>query len=72
VDASVGPAVSLGAGATVERATVRHSVIGEGARVADVPLLADSVLGRRAQVTGIGRGPQLLLGDDSVVELGNR
>lgn len=72
VDAQVGPSVSLGAGSSVERAIVRHSVLGEGARVADVPLLVDSVLGRRAQVTGTGRGPQLLLGDDSIVELGVR
>ena len=69
VDSQVGPYVSVGADCTIESAVVAHTVLMDGSRIADGACLADSVLGRYAEVSGPGSA-SLLLGDHSVVELG--
>ncbi|MBC8194305.1 MAG: glucose-1-phosphate thymidylyltransferase [Actinobacteria bacterium] len=65
----VGPYVSVGADCTITGATVDHSVLMDSSRVAGGAHLSDSVLGRHAEVSG-GGSASLLLGDHSVVELG--
>ena len=69
VDSQVGPYVSVGADCTIESAAVAHTVLMDGSRIADGACLADSVLGRHAEVSGPGSA-SLLLGDHSVVVLG--
>ncbi|MEE2767747.1 MAG: glucose-1-phosphate thymidylyltransferase [Actinomycetota bacterium] len=66
---TVGPYVSVGVGCRLERSTVERSVLMEKARVVDVGRLTDSVIGREAEVRGVGMA-SMLLGDHSVVELG--
>ncbi|MDP7125841.1 MAG: glucose-1-phosphate thymidylyltransferase [Acidimicrobiales bacterium] len=65
----VGPYVSVGADCTITGATVDHAVLMESSRVTGGAHLSDSVLGRHAEVSGSGSA-SLLLGDHSVVELG--
>lgn len=66
----VGPYVSAGDGCTITGATVDHAVLMESSRVVGGAHLSDSVLGRHAEVSGSGSA-SLLLGDHSVVELGD-
>ena len=68
-DSRVGPYVSVGADCTITGAMVDHAVLMESSRVAGGVHLSDSVLGRHAEVSG-GGSASLLLGDHSVVELG--
>jgi glucose-1-phosphate thymidylyltransferase len=68
-DSRVGPYVSVGADCTITGAMVDHAVLMESSRVAGGAHLSDSVLGRHAEVSG-GGSASLLLGDHSVVELG--
>jgi glucose-1-phosphate thymidylyltransferase len=72
VDARIGPFTSIGAGVTIERSVVDHSVIMDGSRVLDVRRLEDSLIGRRVLVhpgaTQHG-SLSLLVGDDCRIEL---
>ncbi|MFM7064908.1 MAG: glucose-1-phosphate thymidylyltransferase [Actinomycetes bacterium] len=75
--ASVGPDVAVGPGCRIERSSVEHSVLLDGARIADVPRLVESLVGRGTVVEGTqgaapagsGRGVRLMVGDDCVIEL---
>lgn len=72
VDARIGPFTSIGAGVTVARSGVDHSVLMEGCVVEDIARLEDSLLGRRVRVRpGDTRAGAitLMVGDDCVVEL---
>jgi len=72
VDARIGPFTSVGPGVTVERSGVARSVLLEGCRIADVPRLEDSIIGRRVVVrAGSARDGalSLLIGDDCRIEL---
>ncbi len=64
--ATVGPNVSIGAGSTVRRATVRDAVIGEMTMIVDAQL-HDSFLGDHVHVQGV-RGA-LNVGDHSEVRI---
>ncbi|WP_199776941.1 sugar phosphate nucleotidyltransferase [Deinococcus sp. NW-56] len=67
----LGPNVSVGPDAVLEGATLRDSLIDEGARVLHPSRpLAHAVIGRRATVTApTGDGVQLALGDYSVLRV---
>lgn len=70
IDAYVGPYTAVGAGARLERVAVEHSILLEGCRLADLPRLEDSLLGRRVRLRGASRcgpggGLRLCLGDDA-------
>jgi glucose-1-phosphate thymidylyltransferase len=72
VDARIGPFTSIGAGVTVERSCVDHSVLLENSRIVDIDRLEDSLIGRRVLVhPGDTRkgALSLLVGDDCRVEL---
>lgn len=60
----IGPHVSVGAGARVDHAVVRNSIIGEEASVENI-VLADSLVGFQAAVAG--RSTQLNVGDLSQI-----
>lgn len=51
VDSVIGPYVSVGEGAVIERSVVRESIIGHGARV-EAQILDGSLIGDHAVVTG--------------------
>ena len=70
---TVGPYVSVGGDCSIERSTVEHSVLMQGASVTDLDHLTASVLGREVEVSGVpGESVRvsLLLGDHSVVDVG--
>ncbi|HEX7521570.1 MAG TPA: glucose-1-phosphate thymidylyltransferase, partial [Acidimicrobiia bacterium] len=48
----IGPSVSLGPDCEVVDATIEHSVVLEGARISQVDRIADSLIGRHANVAG--------------------
>ena len=60
----VGPFASVGPGATVRGSVVRDSIVEERAAIRDA-LLDGSLVGRRAQVSGVARHANI--GDDAVV-----
>jgi glucose-1-phosphate thymidylyltransferase len=67
IDASIiGPYATIEAGATVRNAVVRNSIIDPDAHVEDC-VLDHALVGERAQVKG--KGKELFVGDDAVVEL---
>lgn len=49
-ESTLGPNVSIAAGATVARSSLRHCIVGEGARVEDCTL-SDSLIGDHAVIT---------------------
>lgn len=68
----IGPYTTIGNGCVVEGAALEHSVILDGARIAGVERLEDSVVGRNAVVSkGIenSRALRLMVGDDVEVLL---
>jgi glucose-1-phosphate thymidylyltransferase len=72
VDARIGPFTAVGAGVTIERSGVDHSVLLEGCRIFDIDRLEDSLIGRRVLVHpgDTRRGAlSLLVGDDCRIEL---
>ncbi|MCC6528306.1 MAG: glucose-1-phosphate thymidylyltransferase [Polyangiaceae bacterium] len=71
-DARVGPFTSIGERVVVERSTVEHSVLMEGAHVSDIRRLEDSLIGKRVCVrpSSARHGSlSLMVGDDCVVEI---
>jgi glucose-1-phosphate thymidylyltransferase len=72
VDAEVGPWTSVGPRVVIERSRVERSVLLEGSRIADIPHVRDSLIGRRVVVhpKASGHGVlSLFLGDDCRVEV---
>jgi glucose-1-phosphate thymidylyltransferase len=72
IDSRVGPFTAVGAGVTIERSGVDHSVLLEGSCVTDIHRLEDSLIGRRVLVhPGDTRhgALSLLVGDDCRIEL---
>lgn len=63
-DSIVGPFASIGPGVTVRDSIVRDCIIEERARI-NRALLDDSIVGRRASISGLAHG--LNVGDDAVV-----
>ena len=63
-NATVGPNVSLHAGAVIERSTVRDSIVGSGSRITDC-MLSESLIGDEVVLEGV-RG-EVTIGDQSEV-----
>jgi glucose-1-phosphate thymidylyltransferase len=71
-DSYVGPFTSIGAGTTVEKAGIEHSVVLENCSISNIERLSDCVIGRSSVVTRRGdglRATTLFIGDDARVEL---
>jgi glucose-1-phosphate thymidylyltransferase len=71
-DAKIGPFTSIADGVKIERATVEHSMIMEGASISDIRRIEDSLIGKRVVVhPGQTRhgALSLMVGDDCVIEL---
>jgi glucose-1-phosphate thymidylyltransferase len=70
-DAFIGPYTSLGDGVTVRHSEVEHSIVLQNSRILDLEgRMADSLIGRNAEVTRDGRRPRvmrMMLGDNSQV-----
>lgn len=69
----IGPSTAIAAGCRILHSELEHSVVLEGATVEGVARLSDSLVGRGAVVRRSEQRPRatrLLVGDDSVVELG--
>jgi glucose-1-phosphate thymidylyltransferase len=60
----IGPHASIGAGATVRDSRVKNSIVEDSATIEEA-LLDESIVGRRARVSGMAR--RLNIGDDAVV-----
>ena len=72
VGSYVGPFTSIAAGCEVVDSEIEHSVVLEGSRIAGVARIADSLIGREAEVVRAEQGPKalrLMLGDHSRVDL---
>ena len=68
----VGPFSSVAAECEIAHSELDHSVVLARSRIADVPRLTDSLIGREVELTRSTRRPRalrLMLGDHSVVEL---
>jgi glucose-1-phosphate thymidylyltransferase len=71
-DAKIGPFTSIADGVKIERSTVEHSMIMEGASITDIRRIEDSLIGKRVVVhPGQTRhgALSLMVGDDCVIEL---
>ena len=73
VDAYIGPYTAIGAGVTIERAELEHSIVLEGSEVRDLDhRIEASLIGRNSR---IGRGPALprahrfVVGDNSEIAI---
>jgi glucose-1-phosphate thymidylyltransferase len=68
---TIGPDVSLEAGCTVLRSTIRDAILMQGCSVTDVDALERSILGRNVDVRHSGglRAHRLVVGDQSRVEV---
>jgi glucose-1-phosphate thymidylyltransferase len=68
----VGPYTSIGDNCMIENAALEHSVVLDGARIADIERLEDSVIGRNAVVSkGFpnSKALRLMIGDDAEVRI---
>ncbi len=63
----IGPYVSIAAGATIQDAVVRNSIIDADAAITDC-VLDGALIGENCQITG--KGKALFVGDNSIVDLG--
>ena len=73
VDSYIGPFTAIYHDCEVVTSEVEHSVLLEHSRIVDAGRITDSLIGRRAEVTRSAERPRatrLVLGDDSVVDLG--
>ena len=71
-DSYIGPYTAVGPACRVEASEVEHSVLLEGARISDVPRLADSLVGREAVVTRSSVRPRalrLMVGDHCQIDV---
>jgi len=72
VDSFIGPFSAVGDGCEVLGSEVEHSVIMSGSRVAHIPRLEDSLIGRDAVIERTGRRPRalrLMIGDHCQVDV---
>ncbi|HEX2698816.1 MAG TPA: glucose-1-phosphate thymidylyltransferase [Acidimicrobiales bacterium] len=73
VDSYIGPFTAIYHDCEVVNSEVEHSVLLEDSRIIDGGRITDSLIGRRAEVTRSAERPRatrVVLGDDSVVDLG--
>jgi glucose-1-phosphate thymidylyltransferase len=72
VDSYVGPFTAIGNGCVVEESEVEHSILLTASRIIGVRRVADSILGREAEVirdASTQRAYRFLLGDQSSVSV---
>ncbi len=72
VDSYIGPYTSVAADCEIHRSEIQNSVVLERARIADVPRLVDSLIGRDAEVCRTGQRPtatRLMVGDHCLIDL---
>jgi glucose-1-phosphate thymidylyltransferase len=72
VDSYVGPFTSIAGHCQILRSEIEHSIVLESSRVEGVARIADSLIGREAEVRRVDVGPRalrLMLGDHSRVDL---
>jgi glucose-1-phosphate thymidylyltransferase len=68
----IGPYTSIGNRCIIENAALEHSVILDGAKIADIERLEDSVVGRNAVVSrgfSNSKAMRLMIGDDAEVKV---
>jgi len=68
----IGPFTSIGAGSVIEDSSIEHSVVMENCRISQMERLADSLIGRGAEVkraTQNFKVVRLFIGDDARIEL---
>lgn len=68
----IGPYTSIGNNSIIENSSLEHSVILDGARITNIERLEDSVVGRKAVVSGVdqnSRALRLMIGDDAEVKI---
>jgi len=68
----IGPYTSIGNNCVIENAALEHSVILDGAKIADIERLEDSVVGRNAVVSrgfSNSKALRLMIGDDAEVKV---
>ncbi len=71
-DSFIGPFTSIAANTRIESSCVEHSVILESCFISNIERLADSIIGRGAEVTrrdNVHKATRLFIGDDGKVEL---
>ncbi|UQX05377.1 glucose-1-phosphate thymidylyltransferase [Streptomyces sp. RerS4] len=68
-DSRIGPFTSVGRDCVLRGAYVSDSIVLDGATVADVPRLHDSIIGRSATVGPAGAHHRLVVGDHTRVEI---
>jgi glucose-1-phosphate thymidylyltransferase len=72
-DSYIGPFTALGEDCEVVGSELEHAVVLAHSRILDAGAISDSLLGKHTEVTRSQRRPRstrLMLGDDSVVDLG--
>jgi glucose-1-phosphate thymidylyltransferase len=70
-DSTITSSTSISAGCVVERTELGYSILLDGARVLDARAISGSIIGAGAEIT---RGPgknRLIVGDDSIIHLGD-
>jgi glucose-1-phosphate thymidylyltransferase len=68
----IGPYTSIGNNCVIENTALEHSVVLDGARIANVDRLEDSVIGRNAFVSKESfnsKALRLMIGDDAEVKI---
>ena len=71
-DSFVGPFSAIGRNCEVRSSEVEHSVLMDGARIADIPRLEDSLIGRHVVVARTQQRPRalrLMVGDHSQIDV---
>ncbi len=71
-DSFIGPFTSIGSGGIIEKSSIEHSVILEDCTIINIERLADSIFGKRCEVTkkeGSLKPKRIFVGDDANIEL---
>jgi glucose-1-phosphate thymidylyltransferase len=72
VDSFIGPFSAIGAGCEILDSEIEHSVIMDGSKLAHIPRLEDSLIGRDVVVTRTQRRPRalrLMVGDHCQIDV---
>jgi len=68
----IGPFTSIGPGTVIENSSIEYSVILENCRISKIERMADSVIGKRSQITrqeNSFQGTSLFVGDDTNLKI---
>jgi glucose-1-phosphate thymidylyltransferase len=72
INSFIGPFTSISAETKIENSSVEYSIILNNCRISEIPRLADSVIGRNAEMIGKGQGQRkasVFIGDYSRIDL---